>query len=80
MVPDRVAVQDGGLASYSENRAALQRTRAAIIDRILKGANPADLPVAGPTIFDLTLNLKTAQALGLTIPESVLEQVTEKIE
>jgi len=80
MVPDRVAVEAGGLASYGENRAALQRTRAAIIDKILKGADPADLPVAGPTVFELIFNLKTAQALGVTIPQSVLQQATEIIQ
>jgi len=80
MVIDRPSVEAGGLVAYGENRAALQRTRAAIIDKILKGANPADLPIAGPTQFDLVVNLKTARAIGLPIPESVLQQATEVIQ
>jgi putative ABC transport system substrate-binding protein len=80
MVIDRLAVEAGGLVAYGENRAALQRTRAAIIDKILKGANPADLPIQGPLEFDLVVNLKTARAIGLTIPDSVLQQATEIIQ
>jgi putative tryptophan/tyrosine transport system substrate-binding protein len=80
MVTDRRSVEAGGLVSYTENSAALYRSRATIIDKILKGANPADLPVEGPARFDLILNLKTAQALGLTIPESALQQATELIQ
>jgi putative tryptophan/tyrosine transport system substrate-binding protein len=53
--------------------------RAAIVDKIFRGARPADIPIEGPTKFDLVLNLRTAQALGLTIPQSVLDQVTEII-
>jgi putative ABC transport system substrate-binding protein len=79
MVSDRRDVEAGGLVSYSANLTDQHRARAAYIDKILKGANPADLPIEGPKRFDLILNLKTAQAIGLTIPESVLQQAEEVI-
>jgi putative ABC transport system substrate-binding protein len=56
------------------------RHAAVFVDKILKGANPADLPVEQPTEFDLVVNLKTAQALGVSIPPSVAQQVTEWIQ
>ena len=55
------------------------RHAAVFVDKILKGAKPADLPVEQPTRFDFVINLKTTQALGLTIPQSVLQQATEAI-
>jgi putative ABC transport system substrate-binding protein len=73
-------VRLGGLMAYAPNSAALHRCSATYVDKILKGAKPADLPVEQPTKFDFVINLKTAQALGLTIPPSVLVQATEIIE
>lgn len=70
----------GGLMSYGPNAPELQQRTVAFIDKILKGAKPADLPVEQPTKFDFVLNLKTAQAIGLTIPRSVLEQATDVIQ
>jgi putative ABC transport system substrate-binding protein len=74
------AVRAGGLLGYGPNRTALYRRAAAYVDKILKGANPADLPIEQPTEFDLVINIKTAQALGLTIPPAVLQQATEIIQ
>jgi putative ABC transport system substrate-binding protein len=65
---------------YGGNIAENWRSAAAYVDRILKGAKPGDLPVQRPTKYDFAINLKTAQALGLTIPPSVLQQATELIQ
>jgi ABC-type uncharacterized transport system substrate-binding protein len=70
----------GGLLSYTSNYGANFRYAAKFVDKILKGAKPADLPVEQPTRFDLTLNLKTAKALGITIPYSVMLRATEVVE
>jgi len=72
--------RSGLLLSYGANYADLQRRAATYVDKILKGAKPADLPVEKPTTFDVGVNLKTAQTLGLTIPQSVLQQATEIIQ
>jgi putative ABC transport system substrate-binding protein len=76
----RNLVAPGGLMTYGANRPAMYRRAAGYVDRILKGADPAEMPVERPTTFDLVLNLKTAQELGLTIPPSVLQQATELIQ
>jgi putative ABC transport system substrate-binding protein len=78
--PSRHHVEAGGLMSYSTNRQANFRRVATYVDRILRGARPGDLPVEQPADFEFTVNLKTAQALGLTIPPDVAAQVTEWVQ
>jgi ABC-type uncharacterized transport system substrate-binding protein len=73
-------VAAGGLIAYGPSLEEMFRRSAVYVDKILKGANPGDLPVGRPEKFDLVINLKTAQELGLTIPQSVLAEATEIIQ
>jgi putative ABC transport system substrate-binding protein len=78
--PEPEFADDGGLMAYGANVPDNFRRAADYVDRILKGANPGDLPIQQPVKFDFVVNLNTARALGLTIPPSILDRATEIIE
>ena len=80
LFPEKQVVQAGGLIAYGANITAVFRQTAAYVDKIFRGANPADLPVETPTVFELTINLRTAKALALHIPDRLIATADEVVE
>jgi putative ABC transport system substrate-binding protein len=77
---EKQVVEAGGLMAYGSSMPASFRTAAGYVDKIFRGANPADLPVEAPTTYEFVINLKTAKALGLTIPPALLAAADEVVE
>ena len=77
---ERLFVEAGGLISYGANDREMHRRAAVFVDKTLRGEKPSDLPVEQPTMHELVINLKTAKALGLTIPPSLLQRADQVIE
>jgi putative ABC transport system substrate-binding protein len=73
-------VQSGGLISYGADVPDIYRRTAGFVDKIVKGAKLADLPVEGPKLFDMAVNLKTARALGVTIPDAMVKQAVQVVD
>jgi putative ABC transport system substrate-binding protein len=80
MFEAREFVQDGGLIAYGPDIVEMTRRSASLIVKVLKGANPGDLPIEQPTMFELTVNVQTGKTLGITIPTSVLLRADTVIE
>jgi putative ABC transport system substrate-binding protein len=80
MSASRGFVEQGGLVAYFPENVDLYQRATSIVDKVLKGARPADLPVEQPTRFELVLNLKTARAIGLAVPTPMLQRADEVIE
>ena len=79
-ISGRRSFQEGGLVSYGPRRAATYQQMTRFVDKILKGANPGDLPVEQPTKFELVINMKIAKALGLAVPQPLLLRADEVIQ